>query len=1112
MAESSPAVYDFVVGLDLGAQSVGWALVARRNGVPEKLIRAGARVFESGMEGSARDFESGREKSRNQKRREARQQRRQIWRRARRLKKIFHLLQKFGLLPQERCNTPADRQDLLNALDRRILASQWFQEKYPVCSIPPPNRNSQEREEVHRLSQLLPYLLRAAALDEILESHFLGRALYHLAQRRGFQTSRKQAVTTDKKKDEHEGIVNEGIKSLRSQMNDQTLGKYLSLLSPVQEQIRGIGKWTARYMFKAEFEKIWEKQVTFHTKEVLSEDRKTALFHAMFDQRPLKVQDHLIGFCDLEPDQRRTPLCLLSSQRFRLLQKVNDLRVELPEGRQRELTPEERVVLIDSLEKKGDLTFAQIRKIPQLNDVRFTLERSGEKKLPGNRTGSEFGKALGNDWEGMAPDIRNLLVAAVDDTNDDDKLKTAVMENWHLSGDQAQSLTRIRLEPNYLMHSEKAVKKLLPLLEAGFSYGSLQPYYRHFSPERAAGLRELLKEGIPHKEACQRVFAGLPNPTNPPLDSLPPVALALKEIRNPGVIRSLTELRKVVNEIVRQYGKPAQIRVELAREMKKPKWLRERMSKRNRDNQAERDRAKARITAATTDRYPSRYDVRKVLLFDECGTSCPYCGQNISWSNFVGKDSDIDVDHIIPFSRCQDDSFVNLVICHARCNREKGNRTPSEAFSKAALEEVLVRVRNFAGNERTRREKLRRFTMAGEELQEFLNEFTSRQLNDTAYASKLTARYLGLLYGGEVDAHDKRRVSASSGGVTKYLRDAWELNCILNDGATNNGGRFPKSRDDHRHHAVDAIVIGLTNQGVVEELSRAAERGFLYGKPLASLKGVWPKFVPTIRAEIERISVSHRVSKKVSGALHKDSLYSREIGPKKQRRLRVPLTSLSEADIMSEKVIADKGVRERVQKKLADLGGGDPGKLFADSQKFPCFVKDGRTIPIRKVRVNESVTTKQIGGGRSARHVKTGGNHHLEIFADRGSNGQVKRWDTPGKVTMMEAYERQRKHQPVVNKQWRDPWEFVFSLADREVLECDDGPGKRRLLVVRGISEEKTGSVKIEIAPINDARQKDKIKKSKQWITKSPNELRKWNACKVVLNPLGDPIMTEAHD
>jgi len=660
MAESQHMAFDFVLGIDLGVQSVGWALIARKNGIPENLVRAGVRVFASGMEGTSRDFESGHEESRNQKRREMRQQRRQIWRRSRRLKKIFRLLQKSCLLPQEVCNTPAERQHTLNKLDHRILTSQWFKAKYPVCSIAKDDRSKQEEEEVHRLSQILPYLLRAVAIDEKLDRDLLGRALYHLAQRRGFQSNRKQATVENSK--EKEGEVKKGIQSLRGQMNNQTLGQYFSARSPVQERFRGPGRWTARDMFKDEFERIWSKQSLFH-KDILTEDGKTTLFHAMFDQRPLKIQDHLIGYCELEPEQKRAPLCMLSSQRFRLFQKVNDLRIELPDGRDRELSSEERCVLIDSLEKHGDLTFAQIRKFAEFHDARFTLERSGEKKLPGNRTALEFRSALGATWDSSDLHNQDLLVATVDDAIEDEKLRAVALDNWHLSPTQTQNLTLIKLEPGYLKHSVKAVLKLLPLLEVGFSYGSLKPHYNHFTPDRIETLRELLKQGVSHKDACQKVFADLPNPTNPPLDLLPPVVLAFREIRNPGVIRSLTELRKVVNAIVRQYGKPAEIRVELAREMKKPKWLRKHISTQNRDRQSQRNDARARIRKAIGDPYPSQYDIRKVLLFDESRTACPYCGHNISWSNFVGKDSDIDVDHVIPFSRCQDDSFVNLVIC-----------------------------------------------------------------------------------------------------------------------------------------------------------------------------------------------------------------------------------------------------------------------------------------------------------------------------------------------------------------------------------------------------------------------------------------------------------------
>jgi CRISPR-associated endonuclease Csn1 len=141
----------YVLGIDLGTNSVGWALVRLENGVPAGIIRAGSRVFEAGMEGTAADFESGKEESRNAKRRQMRLQRRQAWRRARRLKKIFGLLQTFGLLPQGKSSTPEERQKILETLDKEILTSDWFNNK--AATVPEPH-------------QVMPYLLRTAALDD----------------------------------------------------------------------------------------------------------------------------------------------------------------------------------------------------------------------------------------------------------------------------------------------------------------------------------------------------------------------------------------------------------------------------------------------------------------------------------------------------------------------------------------------------------------------------------------------------------------------------------------------------------------------------------------------------------------------------------------------------------------------------------------------------------------------------------------------------------------------------------------------------------------------------------------------------------------------------------
>ena len=482
-----------------------------------------------------------------------------------------------------------------------------------------------------------------------------------------------------------------------------------------------------------------------------------------------------------------------------------------------------------------------------------------------------------------------------------------------------------------------------------------------------------------------------------PLPLLPPVETEEVQrrvgvVRNPAVMRSLSELRRVVNAVVRRYGKPTKIRIELARQIKKSKKQRQAISKRNRENQAVRDQAAAEVRKITGDQFPSRDDIRRVQLRDDCHGQCVYCGENIAGRNFFGKESQADIDHIIPFSRSLDDSYMNLVICHSECNRVKGDRTPFEAFSDDAerYEEILSRVRRFAGDRRTVAEKLRRFMMEKEQLDTFLDDFRNRQLNDTAYASRLATQFLSLLYGGLADSEHEQRVFAPSGQTTAYFRNLWKLNAILSDGPSTDGGRIPKSRVDHRHHAVDAVVIGLTDPRMVKRLSDAAEHAPLVGRRrFAPLEGPWPNFADTVREEIGRIVVSHRVSKKVSGALHEETIYSKfdadapKDSPLREPRLRQWINELSAKDVEN---IADEGVRSRVREKLAEVGG-DPRKLAdpkdpANLQNLPYMIakKDGRHIPIKRVRVKVRVQPVPIGSGPKQRYVKLGSNHHIEVY------------------------------------------------------------------------------------------------------------------------------------
>jgi CRISPR-associated endonuclease Csn1 len=234
----------YLLGLDLGVQSAGWAVFDLDDrDHPYGIRRSGVRCFDSGV-GSENEIASGKDESQNIKRRQMRLQRRQLWRRGRRLKKIFLVLQKAGLLPPGETKTPEQRHELLKKLDSE-LAKQFLPEHDRVAG------------------HLLPYRLRALALDQALPPFAFGRALFHLAQRRGFLSNRK-SVSKDV---DDEGAVKEGIAELHQKMEDagsRTLGEYFAGLDPEAEKQRIRKRWTARSMYLDEFEKIWMAQSPHH--------------------------------------------------------------------------------------------------------------------------------------------------------------------------------------------------------------------------------------------------------------------------------------------------------------------------------------------------------------------------------------------------------------------------------------------------------------------------------------------------------------------------------------------------------------------------------------------------------------------------------------------------------------------------------------------------------------------------------------------------------------------------------------------------------------------------------------------------------------------------------
>ncbi|MHA7838831.1 MAG: type II CRISPR RNA-guided endonuclease Cas9 [bacterium] len=1046
---------DLILGLDIGTNSVGWSLVRYAQSQPEEIVALGSRVFDAGMEGS---ITHGKEESRNKKRRDARSLRRATWRRKRRKRSVYRLLQESGLLPEVDISDSDAINVALTRLDQELCA------KLTASGD-------------HREAQLMPYLARIQCTKGPVDPFVLGRSLYHIAQRRGFQSNRRTAVREDEDLGQVKSAIAALAEDIRSEGGEaETLGGYFASLDPNEERIRT--RWTGREMYRDEFERIVATQRPHH--DSLSDERVDALRAAIFNQRPLRSQKHLVGTCELERKQRRCSIALLEYQRFRLLQTVNNLRWLPDGGAERDFTREERCRLVDELHVRPELSFAKLRELLGLkrNSGRFNLELGGEKRIVGNRTNSRLRSFFEDSWDQFSDDERASIVHDLLSIQNPAALERRAVERWRLDPERSSVFANdLLLEEGYAPLSLQAIRKLLPRLE----------------------------EGIPYSTVRKEVYPDSFRPSVA-MDRLPPLARTDLETRNPAITRTVSEVRGVVNAIIRQYGRPGLVRIELARDLKQPRRRRQEISRQMRDREKVRERAKKKLLDSELGSgRASRADIEKIILAEECDWTCPYTGRGFGMTDLFGPSPTIDVEHILPFSRCLDNSFLNKTLCDLRENRlVKRNRTPFESYAgdPARWEDVLDRVRNFKSDPLTVRRKLERFSQ--EELSSArIDEFSERALSDTRYASRLVADYVGLLYGGRVDCEGRQRVQVSSGQATAILRREWGLNALL-------GGEASKTRLDHRHHAIDATVIALTGPREVKRLADAAKRAADRGshRLFEEVPLPWSRFRTDVNERIHGCVTSRRPSRRLRGPLHEETLYSRPLPWKEKNgketrrpRIRKPIEQLSKGEI---KRIADPAVRDAVEQELADFvrreeGKADASKVFSDPSRIPSLDnRDGSKTPIRRVRIAANVKqATPIGSGPGRRYVAPGSNHHMAIVAFLDEDGNEKRWEGHV-VTMLEAVLRKGRGEPVVQRDWGEGRRFRFSLRSGD---CVWNPDTGRVMHVKAVS-----SGVVECLDVNDARSATDVRAAGAAggrYTASPERLRRDGLVRCVVEPLG---------
>lgn len=996
---------NFTLGLDLGTNSIGWALVDfDDNQQPKSLIACGSRIFQEAVEAK-----TGTPK--NHARRAARAARKLVARRKQRRTKLLNLLVRHGLLPQDE----AERNALL--LDNQA--------------------NN-------------PYQLRRRGLDEKLEPFAFGRALYHLAHRRGFQSNRKAASDED-------GKVKTAISALRAEMQGRTLGAYLAD-QPTQRR-----RYTDRAMYAEEFEQLWGKQVTF-APEQLTQALKVEIKNSIFFQRPLKSQKHLVGKCTFEPTRKRAAKAILLAQHFRILQDVNHLAVKNPITREfRPLSQDERNKLAEALDKQKSMTWGAVRKVVGWNKKdslhegeTFNLEEGKKDKLLGNRTACDLRSALGGRWDALTAQQQDDLVTDLLTIDNPDGFLKRMKTHWEFDDATAEALATIELEPGYARLSTKAMHAILPHLEQGMIYSNAckAAGYGHSNPNQRAVTDKL----------------GLPS-----------------NVRNPVVQKALFETRKVVNAIVRKYGKPAIIRVEMARDMKLSKRQKEELQKEQNKQKKANDLAAEILRKEFGIQQPARADIQKYNLWLECKEVCPYTGTVISREMLYSPE--VDVEHILPYSRSLDDSYMNKTLCMATFNRQvKLNNTPYEIGqgNQPWYEELLQRISNFH-MPKMPPSKRRRF----EQKEIETDKFIERQLNDTRYICVEVRDFLQQL-GAPVEV--------SKGEATAKLRGRWKLNTLLSPDGSNE-----KNRADHRHHAIDAVVIALTNRSLFHKLSRLSAQSISLDKSRFDVPPPWDGFYDDVCEKIDKVIVSHAPARKISGALHEDTAYGHfkeEVADPKTGKISVedrfvyrkPLATLTANEVSK---IRDAKVRELVEARLAQFGNNS--KTAFGNPNNPLLHADGKT-PIRTVRLvtnfNKATTHAiQKGQGRDYKFFKYGNNHHVEII-EHVETGKRKGIF----VTAMEAARRARgagntEKSGIVQRDHGEEWKFVMSLAVNDLVsvENEESTDFYRVQLLDG-SNEAIVLRKHTAAMLDDNTTR---------LKKTPNSLQ---ATKISSDPLGNLV------
>lgn len=997
------------LGLDVGTASVGAVAVelgenGQETGIPWHHVRIFSEPNEKGQTGLT---------PKKAGRRAARQQRRQIDRRASRLRRIAHLAPLIGLNPEE---VPADG----------------------------------------RKGQQLPDLRARAARERIDLPDFL-RVLLRIAKRRGYAGGFR-AVKSEKE----QGVVQAGSQQLERELAElaqerdlegATLGEYLAQrrgkglptrLKVDEEDLPNL--FALRTMIEAEFEQLWDTQAQFHPS--LKDPKVRQLFRdAVFTQRPLKSPASSVGLCPLEKHLPRAPRAQMAAQQFRIEKTIADLRWGA--GRMaRSLSPEQRVVIRATLNDPSKLTvrglvsFKNIYKhmdaagCPKPDGRALNLDRFSREELIGNTTLVAWKKlGLLQSWCELSAGHQVSVINLLADLGSPEQLEP---DDWHTRFERSDAKPK---DKDRFRHFAPEVVVFVDKLRDNDGYGRMSTM--GFDGGRMAYSVKALK----------RLSDWMENPSwasNPGSEARVDEEASIRQCYpqhgqdestgqltyppatgNDTVDVALGQIHWVVSQGISAMGcNPAEIIVEFGREVglgakRRNEW--ERLSAKN---QKLRRDACQKIEEHGFQSTNSA--IRRYLLWQEQETHCPYCSSPLGISDALTGASHIE--HIIPRSLTQvGRKRSEVVIAHAACNHAKGDRTPWQAFGHDQVRWTLIEERASRLREKKQYRKAKLLTLKDYE-QEVLTDqsiadFADRQLHQTSWVAGAVGRWLRCICSN---------VFAARGEFTALLRRSWHLDTVipevrLSNGLTmldtdgqevttadfnemkksweGHGKGVPRTLDkriDHRHHAIDALIIGLASRSLYQQLARNYKQNLEEMAAGAKYRREWsvPPPIGDIRdialTMIRNCNLTHKPDRHPSGAFFQDTAYGFRAFGDAQEGVLVIRRSL--AELADEKsvdktrrnisAIASDDVRQLVsmefERRLAE--GKTSKQALSRPILFPAYKTEIRKVRVRYDMVSVEKAVEVTFHSRTGEHRKlllNGGYAYLEL-SGAGKDARVR--------------------------------------------------------------------------------------------------------------------------